>query len=72
MASRVCDTCEIDWPIAFVYEECPSCVMPTTLRFSVECMHAVEAASLRKWFEFERYYASYDITNPPLEVRCPI
>lgn len=72
MAARSCETCEIDWPLAEVYRECPSCVTPTTMRFDVMCMNAVEAKSLRLWFEFERFYATYDITSPPLEVRCRI
>lgn len=51
-----CETCAVDWPITDDFEICPDCQQPTEASAGLEPMDIETAQSLKRHFDFERYY----------------
>jgi hypothetical protein len=65
-----CSICALDWPFREEYAECPSCGETTTPFSYMKPMDDDEARSLKRHYEFERFYEKWD-AEQPAERLCP-
>lgn len=56
----VCPKCEVEYPPAFLFAECPSCEVETELELHGDPIPFSAAETIEKRALFDRFYERYD------------